>query len=86
MQSIRVDEAASHLFDTSNIEIIRFGRAVTSALLTVLQYQIVRHLVHLNKLEFGAAEQDEQWESRYWLASANECGLNDIMIEPILYV
>jgi len=85
MQSIRVDEAASHLSDMSKIDIIRLQIAEVSALLTVLQYQTVRHPVHLNKPEFCAAAQDEQWESRYWLASANECGLNDMMVEPISY-
>jgi hypothetical protein len=85
VQSIRVDEGASHLTGRSTTNIIRLDMAELSALLTVLQYQTVRHPVHLNKPEFGAAAQDEQCESKYWLASANECGLNDMITEPVSY-
>jgi hypothetical protein len=52
--------------------------------LTALQYQTVRHPVHLNNPEIDAAAQEEQCESRHRLASANECGLSDMITEPML--
>jgi hypothetical protein len=51
--------------------------------LTALQYQTVRHPVHLSNPEFDAAAQEEQCESRHRLEIANECGLSDIITEPI---
>jgi len=59
-------------------------RITVLAQLTVLQYRTVRHPVHLNNPEFDTAAQEEQRESRHRLASENECGLSDIITEPML--